>query len=242
MIEAVSWISSGSTLEKQPFPLTSVYDVVSEGSNPSKRHLHRNLLQPCVLSADFSAKPARDREEQDSVYVRPIQKVPPLVLEPPAFTDLEKGSSSTVPVNSIKAPVILLTVWTLLRVQPQVRVEGAWLALSTPNHPEALESWTEDIYQNSDFTEDREVRHQTNCRQLPAKYSIYVVGIVLTTFIAVFLLFFTVLQSLGQHLSKKEGVYADAVYFLHHRWHSSKAAMQVEEDKRNLASLWFPWS
>lgn len=99
----LKWEHTAYRVEKQPFPLTSVYDVVSEGSNPSKRHLHRNLLQPCVLSADFSAKPARDREEQDSVYVRPIQKVPPLVLEPPAFTDLEKGSSSTVPVNSIKA-------------------------------------------------------------------------------------------------------------------------------------------
>lgn len=55
------WEPCPYRVEKQPFPGRPVYDVVSEKPNGLCKRLHRNLLRPCVFTADsLSAKPVPD--------------------------------------------------------------------------------------------------------------------------------------------------------------------------------------
>lgn len=77
---AVNWNLSGSVplwVETQPFPLTPVYDEVSEGPNPIKRLLRRNLLSPCVLSGDCSTRLAEDRELFTQWIFHQYRRCPP---------------------------------------------------------------------------------------------------------------------------------------------------------------------
>lgn len=69
------WERTPYLVEKQPFSLTPVYDVVSESSEPIKRPFHHNLLRSCILSGICSTKMAAVRRDDDPEDVLLIPEV-----------------------------------------------------------------------------------------------------------------------------------------------------------------------
>lgn len=70
------WQTCLYQVEKQPFPQSPVYDIVIEGQGNVQKHLHKNLLQPCVFRGDSPTRPAPDWEDGGTMNIPLIQKVP----------------------------------------------------------------------------------------------------------------------------------------------------------------------
>lgn len=104
--QELKWQHTPYGVEKQPLSPTLVYDIVSEGSNPIRRHIHLNFLRPFVQREMFQVS-------RDSIGIRNFSLKPPcLGTEGPSHilplktygVNLAEICSATICCSSVSVP------------------------------------------------------------------------------------------------------------------------------------------